>query len=118
MEAGRQRALVRKATVAHKQQQGGSSTSAFKVVTKETLKRKNDGKDDRLNKKGTSSFVGDKQSKHPSPPKPSHGVRKSLMMGKGPVAPNAVCRMLTHKDYAVEMVDSIIKETDLDPYTD
>ena len=40
------------------------------------------------------------------------------MTGKGPVAPSAVCKMLTHKDYAVEMVDSIIKETDLDPYTD
>ena len=37
------------------------------------------------------------------------------MVGKGPVAQGAVHRLLTHKEYAVEMVDSIIMETDLDP---
>ena len=37
------------------------------------------------------------------------------MTGKGLVIPGVVCRLLTHKDYAVEMVDLIIKETDLDP---
>ena len=36
-------------------------------------------------------------------------------MGKGPVAQGAVCRLLTHKDHAIEMVDSVIKKTDLDP---
>ena len=36
-------------------------------------------------------------------------------MGKGPVTQGAVCRLLTHKDHAIEMVDSVIKETDLDP---
>lgn len=40
------------------------------------------------------------------------------MMGKGPVILGAVCRLLTHKDYAVKMVDLIIKETDLDPCVD
>ena len=36
-------------------------------------------------------------------------------MGKDPVTQGDVCRLLTHKDHAVEMVDLIIKETDLDP---
>jgi len=40
------------------------------------------------------------------------------MTGKGPVALGAVRRILTHKDYAVEMVNSIIKETNLDPCAD
>lgn len=39
------------------------------------------------------------------------------MTGKGSIVPSAIRRMLTHKDYVVEMVDSIIKETDLDPCT-
>ena len=79
------------------------------------LKRKNNGKDDHPNKKGTSPSVGDKQSKHPSPPKPSHGVGKGLMTGKGPVALGVVRKIFTHKDYAIKIVDSIIKETGLDP---
>nr|POF10384.1 hypothetical protein CFP56_61452 [Quercus suber] len=37
------------------------------------------------------------------------------MTGKCPVAPNPIQRLITHKDYAVEMVNSIINETDLDP---
>lgn len=40
------------------------------------------------------------------------------MTGKGPIVQGAVCRLLTHKDHAVKMVYSIIKETDLDPCTD
>ena len=36
------------------------------------------------------------------------------MTGKGPVGPNPIPRLVTHKDYAVEMVTSIIKETNLD----
>ena len=35
------------------------------------------------------------------------------MTGKGPVAPDPICQLITHQGYAVEMVDSIIKETDL-----
>lgn len=34
---------------------------------------------------------------------------------KGLVAQGAVCRLLMHKEHVVEMVESIIKETDLDP---
>lgn len=37
------------------------------------------------------------------------------MTRKCPVAPNPIQRLITHKDYAVEMVNSIINETDLDP---
>ena len=40
------------------------------------------------------------------------------MTWKGPVALGAIRKILTHKDYAVEMVNSIIKETDLDPCAD
>lgn len=37
------------------------------------------------------------------------------MTGKGPVIFDPVHRLVTHKDYAVEMFNSIIKETNLDP---
>jgi len=49
------------------------------------------------------------------PPPPRHGVGKGLMTRKGPIAPSPVQRLVTHKDYAIEMVTSIIKEMDLDP---
>ena len=38
------------------------------------------------------------------------------MMGKGPIVPGPVQRLVTHKNYAVKMVNLIVKETDLDPY--
>ena len=61
MEVGRQKALVRKAATARKQQQqDGSSALAFKVVIKGTLKRNNDGEDDHPNKKGTGPNINDK----------------------------------------------------------
>ena len=37
------------------------------------------------------------------------------MTGKGPVTQGAICLLLTHKEHAVKMVESIIKEMDLDP---
>nr|POE68897.1 hypothetical protein CFP56_63154 [Quercus suber] len=37
------------------------------------------------------------------------------MIEKGPVAPGPIQRLVTHKDYVVKMVSSIIKETNLDP---
>ena len=40
------------------------------------------------------------------------------MTWKGPVALGTIRKILTHKDYAVEMVNSIIKETNLDPCAD
>ena len=38
------------------------------------------------------------------------------MTVKGPVSLNPVQRLVMHKDYAIEMINSINKETDLDPY--
>ena len=37
------------------------------------------------------------------------------MMATSPVTQGTVRRLLTYKEHAVEMVESIIKETDLDP---
>ena len=57
-------ALVRQSAAAHKQQQKErSSALASKAVAKGTLKRKNEGKDDHLQKKGASTPVEDKQPK-------------------------------------------------------
>ena len=90
--------------------------SAPKVGAKGTLKRKNDGKDDCPPKKGMSPSFGDKQQKSPSPPKlPRHELGKDLMTGKGLIALDLVHRLITHQDYIVEMVNSIMKKTDLDP---
>ena len=33
----------------------------------------------------------------------------------GPVSQGTVCHLLMHKEHVLEMVESIIKETDLDP---
>lgn len=35
-------------------------------------------------------------------------------MAHGPIVPGSVQRLVSHKEYAVKMVNSIIKETDLD----
>lgn len=37
------------------------------------------------------------------------------MTGKGPVVSDPVQRLITDKEYVVEMVNSIIKKTNLDP---
>lgn len=58
--------------------------------------------------------IGDRKQKKPSPPKPTHGASKGLMTGNGPVG-EGTRHLLTHKGYAVEMVESIIKEMDVDP---
>ena len=116
MEARRQRAFVRALFIArmHKEKEG-ASTSASKVVSKGMSKRKNERKDNHPFKKGPDTLVGDKQSKQPSPRKPNHGAGKGLMTTTGPVTHGSILHLLTHKEYAVEMVESIIKETNLDP---
>ena len=114
MEAGRQRALVRASIVGRKQKEKeGASTSAPKVITKGTSK--NERKDDRPHKKGSGTPVGDKQLKQPSSPKPSHGTGKGLMTTTSPITQGTIHRLFTHKEHIVEMVESIIKETNLDP---
>ena len=88
--------------------------SAPKAVTKGAAKRNGDGKDDHPYKK-VSVTPREKLPKKPSPPKPRHGVGKGLMMTSGPVIQDPDCSLLTHKDYALEMVESIIRDKDVNP---
>ena len=88
----------------------GVSTPHF--AFKGSVKRKADGKDDPPSKKVAVS-PGDVPSKK-SPPKSSHGAGKGVMTSSGPVIEGPRC-LLTHKDYTVEGVESLIKQTDLDP---
>ena len=77
-------------------------------------KRKPDGSDNRPTKKAVVT-PGDEPLKEKSPPKPSHGAGKGVMTSTGPVS-EGHCRLLTHKDYAVGKVESLIKPTDIEPY--
>ena len=113
MEATRQR--VRVVATCKKEEEKtkvGESSSAPKVVDKGATKRKNDGKDDRQSKKA-SVTPAEKIPKKPSPPK--HRAGKGLMTTPDPVTQDSEHRLLIHKDYAVEMLESIIKEKDADP---
>ena len=117
MEAARLTVQVRVAAV-HKKGGGGgkekegTSLSAPKAVTKGAAKRNGDGKDDHPYKK-VSVTPREKLPKKPSPLKPRHGVGKGLMMTSGPVIQDPNCSLLTHKDYALEMVESIIRDKDV-----
>ena len=88
------------------------SSSAPKAVKKGATKRKGDGKDDCLSKK---AFVTprEKLPKKPSPLK--HRAGKGLMMAPDLITQDSERRILTHKDYAVEMLETIIKDKDADP---
>ena len=77
-------------------------------------KRKADGKDSRPSKKVTIT-PGDKLPKKPSPPKLSHGAGKRLMTTSSPISQGPDHHLLTQKDYGVEMIESIIKDKDVDP---
>ena len=115
IEAVRQRALVRAAVASKKKKEKeGASLSTPKDVIKGTSKRKSVGKDDCPLKKGLGIPAGDKKPKQSLLSKAIHGVGKGLMMETG-LATQGVRRLLMHKEHAVEMVESIIKETDLDP---
>ena len=114
MEAAKQKAMVRASIPTQKKVEKekwkkGMSSSAPKVIGKGVPKRK----DDHPSKK-VSVTRGKKQPKKPSPPKPSHGAGKGLMTMSGPVTQGTHC-LLTHKGYTVEMVESIIKQTNMDP---
>ena len=61
---------------------------------------------------------GDKLPKKSSPPKPSHGAGKGLMTTSSPVTQGLDPRLLTHKDNVVEVIESIIKDKDVDPYAE
>ena len=78
-------------------------------------KRKADRKDNRPSKK-VSSTPGEELPKKPLPPK--HGTGKGLMTTSSPVIKEIDRRLLTHKEYAVEMMESIIENQDVDPCTE
>ena len=119
MKAARLRAQVR-ATVARKKEEGkgkkneGTSLSAPKAVTKGAAKRKGDRKDDCPSKK-VSVTTGEKLTTKSSPPQPKHEAGKGLMTTSGPIVQDPDRRLFTHKDYALEMVESIIRDKDVDP---
>ena len=90
----------------------GVSSSTPRAASKGSVKRKADGKDDPPSKKVVVT-PGDVPSKRSSP-KSSHGVGKGVMTSSGPIIEGPRC-LLTHKDYVVEEVEPLIKQTDLDP---
>ena len=91
---------------------GGEALSTPKAVTK-VAKRKPDGSDGRPSKKATVTSR-DRAIKEKSPLKPSHGAGKGVMTSTGPVSEGPY-HLLTHKDYAVGEVKSLIKPMDIEP---
>ena len=115
MEAARQK--VRAAAGCKKEEERkakeGASSSTPKAIAKGLAKRKVNGKDDRPPKKAAVT-PGDEHLKKKSPPKSSRGAGKGVMTSSGPVIKGPY-RLLTHKDYAIEGVESLIKPTDIEP---
>ena len=115
MDAAKQR--IRAAAARQKEERknkeaAGEASSTPNVVAKVT-KRKPDGGDSRLTKK-VAVTPGAEPLKEKSPPKSSHGAGKGVMTSIGPVS-GGPCRLLTHKDYAVGEIGSLIKPTDIEP---
>ena len=112
MEAARQR--VRAAAARKKEEERkakeGASLSTPKAVAKGSAKRKADGKDDHPSKKATIT-PGDEHVKGSSP-KSSRGTTKGVMTSSGPII-EGPRHLLTHKDYAIEGVESLVKPTDI-----
>ena len=92
----------------------GASSSTLKVVEKGAPKRKVDRKDNHPPKK-VSVTPEEKLPKKSLPPKPSHWAGKGLMTTSSPITQEPNHRLLTHKDYVVELIESIIKDKDVDP---
>ena len=90
-----------------------TSSLAPKTVAKGSAKRKNDGKDERPPKKAAVT-TWDVHPKKKLPFKLVCGAGKGMMTSSGPVTEGSRC-LLTHKDYAVEEIESLIKPTDIDP---
>ena len=108
-----------RAAAAHKKEEErkvkgkeGTSSSVPKAIYKGLAKRKTDGDNDRLLKKVVVT-PRDAYSKK-SPPKSGPGAGKGMMTSAGPVIEGPHC-LLTHKDYAIEEVKTLIKPTDVDP---
>ena len=90
------------------------SSSTPKAIGKGATKRKGDGKDDRPSKK-VFVIPREKLPKKPSPLKPKHRAGKGLMSTSGLVTQDPDHCLLIHKDYALEMMESIIRDKDVDP---
>ena len=90
----------------------GTSSSVPKAVSKGSTKKKTDGENDHPPKKVAIT----PRDAHPkkSPPKPCPGAGKGMMTSTGPVIEGPRC-LLTHKNYTVEEVKTLIKLTDVDP---
>ena len=118
MEATRLRAQVRATTAKRKDERKmkgkGVLSSAPKAFGKGASKRKADRKNNHPPKKAFIT-TEDKSLKKPTPPKPSHGAGKGLMTSSSLVAQEPNPRLLTHKDYAIGVVESMIREKDVDP---
>ena len=102
MESAKQRiraVAARQKAEKKAQEAGGEALSTPKASTKQA-KRKPDRSDHRPIKKTT---VTSGAAKEKSPPKPSHDAGKGAMTSLGPVN-EGPCRLLAHKDYAVEKV--------------
>ncbi|KAL0001400.1 hypothetical protein SO802_015181 [Lithocarpus litseifolius] len=84
-----------------------------KAVTKGSAKRKAVGKDNRPPKKAAVT-PGDAPPKKKSPLKSRRDVGKGMMTSTGPVVEGPRC-LLTHKDYAIEEVGSLLKPMDVEP---
>ncbi|KAL0009387.1 hypothetical protein SO802_010889 [Lithocarpus litseifolius] len=119
MESAKLRAQI-KAAAERKKEKGkgkekeGTSSSLPKVVIKGAPKRKGDGTEDHQPKRQAITPGG-----HPAkPPSPKHSVGKGLMSAHGFVSQDVERRLLTHKGYALEMLESIFKEEDADPCVD
>ena len=114
MKAARLKAAARKKEEGKGKEKEMASLSAPKAVSKGSAKRKGNGKDNHQSKK-VSITPGEKLPKKPSPLKPKHGAGKGLMTTSSPITQDPNRRLLTYKDYALEMVKSIIKDKDVDP---
>ena len=113
MESAKQRiraAAARQKAEKKAQEARGEALSTPKVPT-EQAKRKLDRSDHRPAKK---AVVTPGSMKEKSPSKPSHGVGKGLMTSQGPVT-EGPCRLLTHRDYAVEEARFFVKPADIEP---
>ena len=113
MESTKQtiRAAAARQKAEKKAQEAGGEVSSTPKVLPGQAKRKPNGSDRRPAKKAT---VTPGSVKEKSPSKPSHGVGKGLMTSLGPVN-EGLCRLLTHRDYAVEEVRSFVKPANIEP---
>ena len=115
MESAKQRiraVVARQKEERKAKEAGGEASSTPKAVAKVT-KRKPVGSDSHPSKKAAVS-PGNEPLTEKSPPKPSHGAGKGVMTSTGPVN-EGPCRLLTHKEYVVGEVESLIKPTDVEP---